>query len=321
MIRKNLSLVICSLLALAFSSSAFAADAVVPTDFATISAALVGATDVDASGTVEIMVLAGTYPENLFINRSDLALLGEDAATTFIEGSAGIDTVRVENADRVTIKGFTVLGDGAQTGEGTASGIELRRVNDSVVEQNVLHGHRHGVSVNGSHRNSISMNEATGNSGSAIKVQRGLDNQVLANSIHDNFGGGIRVDGAIGTLVDGNTITNNLGDGIRLRRGDEANTLSNNVILGSGGDGIEIRESNLTMVVSNTVSGGANNGMRMRDTSQTLVSLNSFTDNADFGIRRRDGVNDDFNAAVDGVQDPPGDNDLSGNGQGEVRND
>ena len=56
-----------------------AVDAIVPDDFATISAAVLGATDVDSSGVVEIMVRAGTYNENVRIERSDLALLGEDA--------------------------------------------------------------------------------------------------------------------------------------------------------------------------------------------------------------------------------------------------
>ena len=58
----------------------------------------------------------------------------------------------------------------------------------------------------------------------------------------------------------------------------------------------------------------------MEETASSLITGNRFTDNREWGIRRKDWQADDFSSAA-GVQSPPGDNDVSGNGNGGVRND
>ena len=51
-----------------------------------------------------------------------------------------------------------------------------------------------------------------------------------------------------------------------------------------------------------------------------LVTMNQLVNNTEWGIRRENGSNDDFSSAP-GIQRPAGDNNLSGNGNGPLRND
>jgi len=77
----------------------------VPHDFATIQEAV----DAASEGGV-INVAPGTYYESVNIGRdkAGIKLIGEDQATTFLDGSSGEYSVRVEPAD-VEITGFTFI--------------------------------------------------------------------------------------------------------------------------------------------------------------------------------------------------------------------
>lgn len=93
------------------------------TTFATIAAAVAAAT-----GPTTITVNAGTYAENVLINKAGIILVSAaGAAATTIVGSAGsglLGTIQVSPpATNVTIDGFTVEGY-----DGTSPGIETAAV-------------------------------------------------------------------------------------------------------------------------------------------------------------------------------------------------
>jgi parallel beta-helix repeat protein len=306
-------LTLLALVLLAIAPAALAQDAVVPTDFATITGAVNAATDVDGNGLVEIQVLAGTYAESVLIARSNLVLSGEDAATTIIDNPGFLDTVQLERVDNVTVQGFTV------TSSGEVNGFDLNRANGCLISGNIVQGNRHGISLDRSNSSTVTANEVSNNFASGIKARRSVMVTVSLNSVHDNASTGIEIRGTVGSQIADNMVVDNGGTGIRLRRTDDVNTISGNTVTGSLGDGMEVREAVSTVIFDNLVTGSLDNGLRMRETSQSMVSMNAFTGNGGFGIRLRDGVDDDYDGGTAGVQDAPGNNDVTGNGNGDVR--
>ncbi|MDQ0251468.1 filamentous hemagglutinin family protein [Sphingomonas kyeonggiensis] len=83
-------------------------------DFTVVAGLTIGAALRDARTGASINVGAGTYVENVLINKSGITLTGTNGRDlTTIQGIAGLGalgTVTVSNANNVTIDGFTILG-------------------------------------------------------------------------------------------------------------------------------------------------------------------------------------------------------------------
>ena len=97
-----LTLLLLSALTLAFSIQR---KIVVPDDYSTIQEAINAA----SAGDV-IHVKAGTYFENVVVNKS-LSLIGEDKETTVIDGGQAGTVIRVI-ASNVTVTGFKIQNSG-----------------------------------------------------------------------------------------------------------------------------------------------------------------------------------------------------------------
>lgn len=312
---RTSSLFLSGLALAGISSPALAQDAIVPDDFATIQQAVLGALDLDGNGTVEILVRAGTYTENVLIQRSSLELAGEGSASTTILGSGAGDGLRVQDASFVTIKGFRV------TNAGFGSAIELQRTDGCSVSDCAATSARDGITANRTTNSQISSNECFGNTNSGIKLGRSSTNTVSLNDCHDNLGHGIDLAGANANVVSDNLLSANGGNGFRLRFGT-GNQILGNTSTGNLDNGFFMRRNVIgNVMMSNVATGNLSNGLRTRSTTANLFTLNSFTGNAGYGIRRRSWNGDDFDGSMAGVQDPAGDNDLSGNGKGPLRED
>jgi parallel beta-helix repeat protein len=310
---KNSILAAAVAAALGVPLVAGAQDAIVPDDFGSISAAVGGAADADGDGTVEIFVRAGSYSETLQITRSDLSLEGEDRNTTIIVGPGTRDTIQVR-ARRVSISGFTV------TSGGTFDSIDINRSAQITIQDNVVTGGGSGVSVDRSQVVTVADNEAFGTTLEAINLDRCSRVNVLSNFVHDNQDEGITVDVCQRSRVQANVVTDNGGNGIR-DRGSAQNSHVDNESLRNNDEGFIVEDSNALRLIGNTASQNSENGIRMRNTRNTLVSANAFTDNGNYGVRREDWFNDDWDGSQAGVQNPPGNNDLSGNDDGPIRED
>ena len=292
---------------------AFAQDATVPGDFGTIRQAVAGATDVDGDGTVHIAVAAGTYNEELRIQRSNLELVGAGAGTTRIHGAGSAHTIYVERAQGVRIEGFTI--------EGVApfDAIELRRAKGGAVVDNVISGGETGITVNGSRRVRVSDNDVSDADTEGIKISRSKRIVVRDNSSHDNGDVGIDADRSKKLRIEGNDSFDNGDHGFRDRR-STGNRYEENVAVGNASDGFRIEKSVETRLSRNGASENEN-GLRMKDTSASSIGGNLLTGNVEWGLRHKASASDDFNTGSAGVQAPPGNNDLSGNGKGPVRED
>jgi len=277
-----------SLSLLALAASTRAQDAIVPDQFLTLQAAVLGASDVDADGVVEILVRAGSYSGNTFIQRSNLSISGEGAATTTITGTGVVEAIRVQNCVNVSITGLTVRNQGLE------DGIEFSRVGGVSVTACVFTNCRDGLVLNRAQNSMASGNQSFGNTGSGIKLGRGFGNTVANN-----------------------TCTANQSHGIDLA-GSSTNTVTGNVANGNTNNGIRVRESAGNVLVANTITGNLQSGVRLENTTGTLVTTNTITNNLEWGVRLKDNVGADFSLAA-GVQGPTGDNTVTGNVLGAVR--
>jgi parallel beta-helix repeat protein len=185
-----LSVLVCFLLV---SFSAEARDVIrVPKDFGTIQQAI------DAAPTDAIIqVSAGTYCENLVINRSDVRLYAGPSGRVVLSGSCAPDPVGIlvigidDAVSNVEVKGFVV--------EGYEAGIVLFAVTDSRIHGNVVQnnvsGSRprlnstysgQGILLAVSNFNAIEQNTSSGNGHLGVGIVNGSSNLVRGNRIVDN---------------------------------------------------------------------------------------------------------------------------------------
>lgn len=293
-------------------STARAQDAIVPDDFGSISAAVIGATDVNNNGTVEIFVRNGTYNENVFIQRSNLALTGENPRQTVVQGApVGQAVIYVQQSTNVTIQGFKVQGGGA-----IADGIEFSRVSDSLIFECWTTGNRDGISLGRSDRNTVRRCLTEDNAMEGAKLRISNDCTVEKVVSRRNTGEGFQMVGSQGSTFNNCRSRSNLGTGYDVDRCIMA-TVSGGFATGNIDSGVRVRESGGTLV-QNVRSDQNENGLRLEQTNDSLFTMNAFINNREYGIRMEDSTGDDF-ASTPGIDPAPGDNDVTGNLLGAVR--
>ncbi|MDZ4775102.1 MAG: NosD domain-containing protein [Planctomycetota bacterium] len=283
-----MKLIVIPTLISVLASLARAQDAIVPDQFSTLQSAVFGATDVDLDGVVEILVRSGTYAENVLVQRSNLSISGAPGAT--IVGSGSIETIRVQNSVNVSISGLTVRNTGNE------DGIEFARVGSVSVTNCVFTNCRDGLVMNRTQNSSASANQSFGNTGSGIKIGGGFGITLANNTCSSNQSHGIDLSGASTSTLTGNVVTANANNGLRVRDG------SGNVVVG------------------NTSSANLQSGLRIERTIGTLVTANAITNNLEWGVRLKDTVGTDFSILA-GIQAATGDNTVTGNSNGALRND
>ena len=162
-----------------------------------------------ASAGNTVNVAAGTYDEDVNLNKS-LSLLGAGAASTTLRGVIGGDsaTVRV-GASNVTVAGFTITRLGNNTTDWNDSGLNsagIAVIGTSItgmnIHDNILTGNRTGIDINNSSGHTIQNNAITDNR-TGLLFRNTTDNMtVTGNEITDNWTVGILfLDASGGTNV------------------------------------------------------------------------------------------------------------------------
>lgn len=165
--------------------------------------------DVAAIGAT-VNVGAGSYLEDVALNKAGLHLLGAGAATTTIVGKKGGDsaTVRI-SASNLELAGFTITREGNNTTDWTdptlnSAGIAIQglAVTGALIHDNILTGNRSALDVNNSGGHTIRNNVVDNNHTGLIFRNQTDDLTVVENTITNNRTVGILfLDGSGGTNV------------------------------------------------------------------------------------------------------------------------
>ncbi len=226
----------------------------------------------NASNGDTIYVWAGTYYENVIINKS-ITLIGNGTKKTTINGS-GIGDVIYVTADWVNISGFTITGSGYKSVNWNHdTGIEIYNANNVTIKNNNCSNNDYGIYLYFSVSNYIINNTCNFNRRVGIdshasdynKIENNLcklnnwyginlnvkcdSNYILNNSCFNSFYGIFIVDSDF-NIIKNNTYIQN-GEGLRVTDSDN-NFINNNIILNNTDCGILIEYGFQNNIFHNT---------------------------------------------------------------------
>jgi parallel beta-helix repeat protein len=171
------------------------------------------------------------------------------------------------------------------------AGIEASRSRAHVIERNRVWDNRQaGILLAGTAGVRVARNAVNSNDGPGIWLFDGATaNQVLDNTLAANVRGiQVTLDGA-GNLIDGNTVSGSVESGIRLAGTAAGNTLTDNLVVLSGMDGIGLAESPDARVERNSVHDNRRDGIFVTASGAALIA-NTASHNGDDGIDVEDGI-------------------------------
>ncbi len=261
-------------------------------DFASIYDAVSANSTVDGN---TIMVDSGTYSESVIIDKS-LSILGQNRETTMITRGNG-DVFNV-TADNVTISGFTLVGDGANSGNllsiSNASNV-LVSEND-IVNNTVSNGVLLLWSTAVSLRRNRFLNNLIGVSGylsSNCSIEDNVfrgddegmyfsgfsDSVIRRNSISDVAFGVFFQDSSNHNLLAENNMTRNLKTAVRM--GDSmGNIILRNNISECGYFGLRMKyNSDYNYIVENNIFENDPAGLRIEASKGNYIYHNNFYNN------------------------------------------
>lgn len=172
-----------------------------------------------------INVSAGTYNENIVVNRS-VIIIGADAGVTFINAANPYDHVVIISANSVNISGFTIKGAVADY----KAGIYLYGVNYTNISNTKATNNVYGIYLYLSSNNTLSGNNASNNS-YGIWLDSSTNNTLSGNNASNNYHG-IDLYYSSNSTLSENIINSNKGIGIDLYYSSNT-VLSNNIMIGN----------------------------------------------------------------------------------------
>jgi parallel beta-helix repeat protein len=222
----------------------------VPDDYSTIQQA------VDAAKSGEtIIVRAGSYTENVVVNKPHLTVRSENGAgATIVQAAKTNDKAFEVTADYVSVRGFTFKG--ANYTE--KAGIYLTNANYCNVSDNTAYANYVGIYLWKSNNNTVIKNTLCTNDNAGLRSYHSSGNVITRNNVSRNYWNGIVIDGAYNTLSD-NVASSNSYSGILVSTG------SNNIICNN-----DIRSNKYYGICFSP----------LWDSCDNIIYLNSFVDNS-----------------------------------------
>jgi len=255
---------------------------------------------INAAGSGDtIYVYNGTYYENLYVNKDNLAIMGESKSDTIIDG--GGDVVIEIIADKVILSGFTVRNGGQSWFYVGGSAILLYYAQSCTISDNIVSNSRYGITSYMGGSNTIRDNTIS-DTEQGIPLYYSHNNTIQGNAVSNGSiewypTVGIQVWGGYENVVKGNMISGTE-VGIALYNYSYNNTIVSNVITNSTlgdpynwGGGISLEYSSNNTVADNTISNTTEAGISVHQYSHhnTIVG-NVISRNTDIEIEDSSGI-------------------------------
>ncbi len=184
----------------------------------------------EAKNGSKVYIPSGIYYERIEVNKT-IALIGENASTTIIDGN-NQDTVVKITADDVNITGFTIRNSGWGW---TRNGIYVYLADNCEIKDNFLLNNCHNVRLNYS-RNSRVLNNIIDGIGYGIRFISSQDCLAAGNKV-SNCIGGVHLENATFCTVERNVFTMN-DQGVRLYSPCTNNIITANRVLNNVYEGM-----------------------------------------------------------------------------------
>jgi nitrous oxidase accessory protein len=238
-----------------------------PGNYTTIQSAINAASNGDT-----IFVYAGTYLENILVDKS-LMLMGQERNVTTIQGNNLKATVEI-TAESIMLQGFTVKNDGTQYDINTST-------SDHTFTNDVFTMASRGIHLYYSSGNTITNNLFFDNTHSGIYVDVGQNNTLSDNEFYNNTDEGISLTGCGTSNIERNVLRNN-GEGIHAYQA-EGNIISNNVIesnsYGIHFAGMITIHSNFNTISHNRIDDNSICGLRIEHSEFNRIEFNEIKGN------------------------------------------
>ncbi len=254
-----------------------------------------------------ILVRPGEYHENLYVEVSDIKLIGEGPEDVKVISSKGENALSVSDVSNVEVKGFTFIYSPPENDKGNAcvwiadsdhilfhdniikgatfSGLELSNVNFSKVYDNLFTDNKQsGIFVNtGAEDLLIYKNKSFKNGYHGIEIsEEGSSPFVFNNTLKENAQSGIYIHDSATPIIKYNDILENKHSGIAISKEALPLIVDNNISKNKE-DGIYGYDNARAKILSNTINNNGISGISFSN-AYGVIMENTIKDNAQFGV-------------------------------------
>ncbi len=254
-----------------------------------------------------ILVKAGEYHENLYIEVSGIKLIGEGKDQVKVISSGGESALSVSDVENVEIKGFTFIYSPEENDKGNAcvwisdssgvlfhdniargatfSGVEFSNVENSKIYDNIIEENvQSGIFVNSGAKNLlIYQNKCQKNGYHGIEISdEGSNPVIFENKFMNNKESGIYAHDYAAPVIKNNVISENTHSGISIAKSAFAFIIEN-TITNNKEDGIYVYKNGEIKAISNIIQGNGISGITFSNGVGVVID-NSILKNANFGI-------------------------------------
>lgn len=240
---------------------------IVPDNYPTIHEAVEHSKDGD-----EIFVRAGTYNENILVDKS-IKINGEGSDKTFVEGGGRNSHIFHVKANNVEISNFTIRNSTI-----SCSGIRLlddnyHNISRCNIHDNILSECGGGVELYWTDNNTI------------------YNNTVINNNYDNKSGWGTFISYSKDCFIEKNILMNNY---IGMEIGFSSINVKNNTIEKNNDTGIYQIQSNFVNEDNNNISNNGDKGLRIFSSTNNTITNNILMDNNNNGITIYNSTNNVF---------------------------
>jgi parallel beta-helix repeat protein len=261
---------------------------IVPDNFTTIQAAINNASAGDT-----ILVKPGTYRENVVVNKT-LSLVGEDKATTIIDGNKTGSVLRV-TADKVNVTGFTIQNSSSTWPHDF--GVDLTSRKNCRIENCIVRNCDYLFYLTNALNNTMVDNTISNASSYAMYISYcSRNNIIINNTLIDDYIGIDIEDSSQDNLVAYNRITSIDYEGVYILSSNSNIIVHNRISFSGHGyvvpgviiPGIHLMYSSNTTVADNTIFNCSGGIMTYSEYSPPFavnnIIENNTIENNDYGI-------------------------------------